>query len=189
MKKSVVDRIAAELAAIGEVLDRQEEVSLRIAAEEIYRKALLLAAASLFEAKITEAILEHVEEASSSQSVVSFVRNKGLKRQYHTLFNWEAKNVNQFFGLFGDAVKRNADSRLHADEGLSRGAVAFLRIGRERNLLVHQDFGSYSLGFTTSEILSLYSDGMTFVSAVPDILSAPYEREDGDEDAQESSPT
>ena len=45
-----------------------------------------------------------------------------------------------------------------------------MEIGRERNRLVHQDFGNYSLEKTSDEIYKLYSDALFFVEALPQKL-------------------
>lgn len=171
MMASSVDRLSGDLSAIAAVLDSQGETSLRIALEEVYRKALLLSAASNFEATITSAILGHVESTTNSMHVVSLVKNKALARQYHTLFDWEAKNANKFFSLFGDDFRQAMKDRLNEDPDLESSIKAFLRIGLERNFLVHGDFGSYSLELTTEEVLELHARAARFVQELPRCLA------------------
>ncbi len=53
---------------------------------------------------------------------------------------------------------------------LHESFAAFLEIGRERNRLVHQDFGVFALEKTTAEIHPLYTRAILFVDAVPGAL-------------------
>jgi hypothetical protein len=53
------------------------------------------------------------------------------------------------------------------DDKLARGIQAFLEIGRERNRLVHQNFGTFTLEKTTDEIYQLYESAIYFVEVLP----------------------
>lgn len=153
------------------VLEREAEPSLRITADDTFRKVLLLCAASHFERVVTESIVGFVSQASGSNPrVVEFVRLKGLKRQYHTLFAWKANNANQFFGLFGEDFKLAMEERLKADYELATAIRAFVELGDERNRLIHQDLGQYVLEKTSEEIFTLYKTATRFVEALPDLL-------------------
>lgn len=158
-----VDRLFEEsssvIAALGE-----SEPSLRIAAADNFRKALLLAAASHFEHRISTCVLEFVEECTNGSAlVVGFVKNKAIFRQYHTWFKWDETNANQFFGLFGTAFKQMMTERVRVSDGLKSSIRAFLEIGNERNKLVHQDFASFALEKTLEEIYALYKESLIFV--------------------------
>lgn len=48
---------------------------------------------------------------------------------------------------------------------------AFLEIGRERNRIVHQDYGAISLEKTAEEIYALYQKAEQFVEQLPRLLS------------------
>jgi len=168
---TVVDRLQAEFSDLIGILDKAGEISLRSAADDNLRKALLLAAASYFERRMTEAVLEFINKSTNGHALVtSFVRNKAISRQYHTWFNWDAKNANSFFGLFGEDFKKYMSKRVDKDEGLEGGIRAFLEIGNQRNRLVHQDFGSFSLEKTSEEIYGLYKKAAMFVDFFPDAL-------------------
>lgn len=67
-----------------------------------FSKALAIAAASEFEVDLATIIIDFVNERSGNDlQVASFVKSKAVKRQFHTYFNWEGANANQFFSLFG----------------------------------------------------------------------------------------
>ena len=50
------------------------------------------------------------------------------------------------------------------------GNQAFMEIGRDRNRLVHQNFGSFSLEKTSSEIYDAFRLATKFVDWFPDAL-------------------
>lgn len=75
-----------------------KQVSFEMYINDIYKKSLLLSAASYFEATITKSIHDYINAKSrQSPEIVAFVDNKAIKRQYHTFFNWDGNNANQFF--------------------------------------------------------------------------------------------
>ena len=53
------------------------------------------------------------------------------------------------------------------DDQLDISVKAFLEIGRERNRLVHQDYGTFTLEKTADEIYKLYQAALTFVEVLP----------------------
>ena len=61
-------------------------------------------------------------------------------------------------------------ARIRGDGDLDDSVRAFLELGRERNGLVHQDFGAVPLEKTTEEIHALYRRAMLFVESVPAAL-------------------
>jgi hypothetical protein len=171
LEETGVDRLYKEFKTLIEYIEQGNEISLRNTVDENFRKALLLSAASYFEHRITNDILEYMGEISNkNELLVSFVNNKAISRQYHTYFNWKDTNANSFFGLFGDIFSNFIKQEVRNSEQLSSSIKAFLEIGRERNRLVHQDFGTFSLEKTSDEIYLLYKDALVFVNALPDKL-------------------
>lgn len=168
MNRSVVDRLHNEIADLISVLEKTGEISLRNTADDNFRKSLLLAAASYFEHRITEEVLFFVRECSSNNQLVeALVHNKAISRQYHTWFNWDEKNANQFFGIFGKKFKEQMKASVRENEALDSSVQAFMEIGRERNRLVHQDFGSFSMEKTSEEIYRLYLEAILFLDSMP----------------------
>lgn len=168
---TVVARLHAEFRALADLLSGAGEPSLLVTADDCFRKALLLSAASHFETIVTEAIVRFFEESSSNnERVIEFVRRKALTRQYHTLFDWEAKNANRFFAFFGNACRTSFEEKCKTEPRFDAAMSAFLEVGRERNRLVHQNFGAFSLEKTAEEIFELYSSAEYFVGAIQDLL-------------------
>src|SRR5688500_1184271 len=103
MAETIVDKLYADFRELALFLETNSEPSFQSLVDEQFRKSLLLAAASYFEDRVTGSLLEFFEGASNNNKLIAeFIKNQGISRKYHTLFNWDAKNANQFFGLFGD---------------------------------------------------------------------------------------
>jgi hypothetical protein len=133
-----------------------------------FRKGLLLAAASYFESRVCNAVLDFVRaRANGSPLVENFVRNKAIARQYHSWFSWEARNANQFFGLFGSQFKALMETRVRGSLDMQGAVRAFLELGNERNRLVHENYATFSMEKTLDEIYELYGRAIAFVDFLP----------------------
>jgi RiboL-PSP-HEPN len=166
--KTIVDRYYTDFDELLCHLDKAGEISLRNVVEANFRKVLLLVTASYFEWVITQNILEFVGRFSNNTgAIVEFVKNKAMNRQYHLLFDWNTNNANQFYSFFGDKFKGFMRGVIESDRELEFAVRAFMEIGRERNRLVHQDFGSFSLEKTAAEIYELYQQAFRFVEVIP----------------------
>lgn len=80
------------------------------------------------------------------------------------------------FWIFGDDFRSHMAKVVQNDVNLQKSIADFLEIGRERNRLVHQDYGSYFLEKTAEEIFALYASALVFVEFIPKALrdySAP----------------
>lgn len=168
MPETIVDRLNGEFSALLQILEDAKEISLRSTADDNFRKSLLMDSASHFEHKMTEHVLNFIHKSTNGNLLAtSFVKNKAVSRQYHTWFNWEQRNANSFFGLFGDGFCTFMKEKVGKDQDLADSIRAFLEIGAGRNRLVHQDFGSFYLEKTSPEIYQLYKKAMKFVNDFP----------------------
>ena len=168
---TVVDKLYGEFLALIQMMDRYGAVSFRNTLNDNFRKAILLSAASHFEFKITSDVLEYCVEVASGNSLVpSLIRNKAVSRQYHTWFDWNRSNANTFFAMFGEDFKAHMAVIIGKDENLAKSISDFMEIGRERNRLVHQDYGSFFLEKTAEEIFASYASALVFVEFVPKAL-------------------
>lgn len=120
---------------------------------------------------MTDTVLSFVSDTSNHHALVTaFVRNKAVRRQYHTWFQWDAANANSFFGLFGEGFLGFMKQKIKNDNELAASIRAFLELGNDRNRLVHQDFASFPLEKTSNEIYDLFRKAMIFVDAFPTSL-------------------
>ncbi len=171
MSASVVDRVHKEFAELLQVLDKMKEVSLHNTVDDNCRKLLLMAAASYFERRMTDTILNFSAEITTKDHVLTcLVKKKVVNRQYHSWFDWNVRNANRFFSLFGASFQQSMKEIVNGDNDLDSSIRAFMEIGRERNRLVHQDFGSFLLEKTSGEIYTLYRTALRFVEWFPDAI-------------------
>lgn len=168
---SPVDRLYSESSAVIQALQNTSDVSLQITASDHFRKALLLAAASYFEHRVCNSVMDFVRERTGgSLSIESFVRNKAINRQYHSWFRWDENNANYFFSYFGAEFKSVMMEKVKQSESLRASVQAFLEVGNERNKLVHQDYATFPLEKTLDEIYRLYQNACMFVDYFPEAL-------------------
>ena len=173
MADTIVARLYAEFRALVQMLEAGGEPSLRNTAEDCFRKALLLSAASYFETVVLNILINFTSQLSAgNEQLIEFVKRQALNRRYHTLFDWDSNSANKFLSLFGDTFRTTVEARVKTDDGLAESIRAFLEMGRERNRLVHQDFGNFALEKTTDEIFGLYEAGLRFVDALPGLLNS-----------------
>jgi hypothetical protein len=161
-----IDKIFKDLLELKIILQEKNDISLLSSIMSMMTKGLLIAAASYFESIICETLLNHAasELSSREHGLVEFIKNKAIKRQYHTFFSWDAANANKFFSLFGDKYREKMVEKTKRDSEFNKGTVSFLQLGSLRNELTHNDFGSYSIQATSEEIYQLYKDAKTFVN-------------------------
>ena len=168
---TAVDLLHGEIEDLLAFLDAASEVSLRNTVDGNFRKALLLAAASNYEKRLTEGVLAFVREVTSEDHVVAWlVSGRVVTRQYHTWFDWKGSNANKFFSMFGRSFSRYVRRIINEDSSLSSSIEAFMEIGRDRNRMVHDDYASFSLEKTSAEIYETYQLGSKFVDWVPQAL-------------------
>ena len=163
---TIIDQFHDDFQSIVDSID-PAEIHLRNTAEETLRKSLLVATASHFERELTQLVrnMAHTHSAGS-ELIAEFIQNKAIKRQYHTYFDWNARNANSFFGLFGKEFRSHMTSRVSSDTKLRQSIVAFLELGRDRNLLVHEDFANFNLEKTRDEIFQRYVEARLFIRSL-----------------------
>jgi len=159
-----VEALYSDNAEVAAFLGEQQQISYLSAAEDSFRKVLLLAAASYFETTLIDVVLTYVNgQLKPNHPLHKIVKTKGIDRLYHTWFDWDVRNANKFFGMFGDDFKAYMRARIEADPALEKGIAAFMEIGSLRNLLVHRNFAEFTVDKTPAEIYALYQSAIAFV--------------------------
>ena len=163
---TIIDKLYSDNVTLLDYLSAQGEVSLRQIAEESFRKALVLSAASYFEYEIVEALRTYaVRRAGADECILAMLRTRVLSRQYHTFFDWPNRRVGPFYGLLGDVIGTELKQECSA-AALKTAVDAFLELGNLRNELVHQNFAGYAFEKTTKEVYELYNTASKFVNLV-----------------------
>ena len=159
-----IERLCEEHDELIEHLLATGKITWKSRADDQFAKALLLAVASRFEAQLTDCVVEIFESATDgSDALVSFVQKEAVERRYHTWFSWDAKNANSFFRSFGEEFKNAMEAKVKNDPALDDAVKAFLELGRLRNELVHEDYATFSMQKTPSEVLERYHAAARFV--------------------------
>lgn len=172
MRCAKITSLHDEYSELIEFYKSNNQVSFEMYINDTYKKSLLLSVASFFEATITKALHDYVDKKSrQTPEIVALVDNKALKRQYHTFFNWDGNNANQFFGLFGEDFKQRAREEIRS-RALDDAETAFMSVGRERNRLVHQNYVEAQINDTFEEIWVKYTKACNFVELITDLLSS-----------------
>lgn len=164
----VVERLYTDLSALAQALVSSSP-SLAVSVTETASKALLLAAASRFETEFGE-MFEAIAGELGANCLAQFAINQGVKRKFHTLFDWDSANANKLFSLFGQDFKRRAAARVSVDQDFAVSMAQFMKVGRNRNLLVHSDFAAYPLEFTLDELIAQYRQAREFLPIVRSLL-------------------
>ena len=77
--------------------------------------------------------------------------------------------------MFGPDFKDYVQKEIKLKE-VESSIQAFIEIGRDRNLQVHQDFGSFTLEKTSQEIYALYTKAIEFVTWFPGAIRCMIHR-------------
>ena len=167
MSETIVDRIYNDNLALLEYLRQCQQISFVSQFDSTFKKDLLLASASYFEDEVCKIVQAFVErKAGGDECIVSLVKQKVIKRQYHTYFEWEAKNANKFFGMFGEGFQRKLKQKIIDDPTLDTAVKAFLELGNMRNCLVHQNYAIYRIDKTAEEVYTLYKKAAFFIQCL-----------------------
>lgn len=154
------------------LVDRKE-ISFANAAADNFRRSLVLAIASYFEHRVTDLVREVPRKhAMKHPFICALIERKAISRQYHTYFNWEAKNANSFFALFGDEYSGKAEKDVKQSVALGDSIKAFLKLGHTRNQLVHGNYVNFPVDMTTEEIFEMFQSALAFPSYLERTLLA-----------------
>ena len=166
-----IERLCEEHDELIEHLLATGRITWKTRADDQFAKALLLAVASHFETRMTRSVIEMFNDATmGSDALVSFVRANAVARRYHSWFQWDAKNANQFFGFFGKDFRTAMSAKVQNDPELNDAIRAFLELGDLRNQLVHEDYATFSMQKTPTEVLAQYRSARRFVDGFADDL-------------------
>jgi hypothetical protein len=106
------------------------------------------------------------EELPEQHPLFRIVKTKAIDMQYHAWFDWDKRQANKFFRMFGDGFSNFMQPKLTENPQLEKAIAAFLEIGDLRNRMVHQNFATFTLEKTLEEVYSLYRDAAPFVYTV-----------------------
>ena len=151
------------------------EISFASYIDNVYKKVLLLSAASYFESEISQKIIDYAKAVTKTdQRIAVLVEKKVIERQYHTFFAWDCNNTNSFWSLFGAETKEKVRKKIKEDSALEQAEKDFLDLGNKRNQLVHQNFSEHDINTTIDEIYNEYLSACKFVEFVSTVLNTSF---------------
>ncbi|EKO3957021.1 HEPN domain-containing protein [Vibrio fluvialis] len=159
----VINNMFREFEENYQYLMENQQVSFATDYKAQFSKVLLLSVASYFESRVTEQ-LKSILFADQCSMVKSFLENKALSRQYHTLFNWKqgAGGANQFFGFLGKGFGQFMDRKKDEQPELKQSIANFMELGYARNLMVHENYATFKLEMTSDDIKSKFESAILF---------------------------
>jgi len=147
-----------------------QDLSFKSFVEPHLTKTFLFSCASYYESQIQKIIENFLGSITKDERLICFAVNKGIKRQYHTYFDWDSKNgnppenINNFLGLFGREFKDKISTEIKNNEKYFNGMMAFLLIGNLRNKMAHNNFLEYALPKTFEEIMEMNEQADLFLT-------------------------
>ncbi len=175
MQSDRIERQYQDEQDLHQYLMESNEISFASYIDDVYKKVLLLSAASYFESVISEAVIDFAKRAASVDSRIAvLVEKKAISRQYHTLFQWTQKNTNSFWGLFGEETKKKVRGIIDSSEEMKQAEIDFLDLGNRRNLLVHENFSEYDVNITVDEIYKKYQSACKFIAFIPEVFKTTF---------------
>lgn len=166
-----VEELKLSADSVKDFLTSKGEISLVVTAEDVWRKSLLIAAASHFEHELGKAIERSANRCDVPPNFRSLIEAKAITRQFYTYFDFKSSNTNKLFMMFGLLCKERAEKKIKHSEVLKSSQAAFLKICSLRNQMVHSNYASFSIDLTTEEIYRLYQEGCRFVDFFEAIIS------------------
>lgn len=168
--RDVIDKIYKNYQENSKFLDDNKNISLLTDYIDNLSKTLLLCIASYFEEEI-KATIHKVLNADDKLILKEFLENKALDRQFHTLFDWKSGNANKFFKYFGSDFSNYVKSYIESNENDLKLAIEnFIKIGSQRNQLVHGNYATFNNEYTVNEIYEIYLSACNFVDLLPDLF-------------------
>lgn len=151
-------------------LIEQGMVSFATEYKSQFSKVMVLSAASFFESRVVEEVKINLNP-SDCELTNEFISRKALTRQYHTLFNWDSNNANQFFSLMGDGFKSYMATKVRESGDLSSAISDFISIGRLRNRLAHENYALFQVNDTAEEIYNKFINANNnFINRLPTLF-------------------
>lgn len=161
---TIIDSNFRQHISLTKFLNDNNEVSLKLDADRMFTKVLVLSSASYFEDRITKMISDYCSDITDNNGLIlSFIKVKALERQYHTLFDWKENNANKFFTHFGEELKTKHKTDIKTSQELKEYEQDFMFLGRTRNTLVHSNFASFFIDETHEEIYKKFKNSIKFI--------------------------
>ena len=175
MESERIERQYQDSKELFQYLLGKGEISFATYIDSVYKKVLVLSAASYFESAISGLVSLYAKRVSGSDKrIVTLIENKVLERQYHTFFDWKTNNTNAFWKMFGKETYDAVRAQIDGDGELKEAERSFMELGRQRNLLVHENFAEFDVNITVEEIYKKYKSASSFIDYISKVLDPDF---------------
>lgn len=158
-----VEDLKSSADSVKSYLMEKGEISLVNTAEDVWRKSVLIAAASYFEHELGKAIGRSIAAHDVPTQFQSLIDSKAVSRQFYSYFDFNSANTNKLFNSFGANCKEKAEAEIKASGELKEAQKGFLEVCSLRNQMVHSNYAAFSIDLTTDEIYEKYQKGRKFL--------------------------
>lgn len=162
---SIIDLYRSQNDVISK-LQEMGDISLATAVAGSLSKILIISSASYFEDHIKRCVAQLTKKHSNAM-ICEFCRVTAIDRGYATWFDWKSQNANKFFSLFGEEAKNSANTTVANNIKLSDSIKNFIYIGSQRNLVVHNNFLTFTITDTPDEIFKKIESAQDFLNFIP----------------------
>jgi len=145
---------------------------------DLYLKVFTIICFNAFEKRITTILplilsgeinnsenIEIKSDFNEKDYMSSFLKKNSFQMKFHTLFDWNAGNVNKLLGMFEKDVKDEIREGIRKSDEIKEGEKSFISIGVSRNKLVHNGIYEEKTHFIDLEyVYSEYNKALTFVT-------------------------
>ncbi len=168
--KQAIDSLYTDFTENYERLVSIGEISFANSYKSQFAKVILLASASYFESATT-LVIHSMLNPAQCQITKTFIENKALTRQYHSLFDWNNRSANKFFAYFGADFKAFMTAKLRQDAEIKGSIDNFLELGYLRNQLAHENYALFRLNLTPEEIYAKFLDAHSFIDNLSNYMT------------------
>ncbi len=164
MSAKEIDAFYETHQALYAYLLAERQVSFANEVSNNFRRSLVLAIASHFEHEVAGIMRQlPVRYAASHPFISELLEQKAIAFQYHTYFEWDGRNANRFFRLFGVEFRDSMKVAIQADRAVDDSVKAFLELGNLRNRLVHLNYVTFDVDKSPEDIIGLYHLALRFI--------------------------
>jgi len=156
-------------------LNKNSELSNAMFIGSIIPKIAIISAASEYEKRILTLLEQSASNLDNKEGLIlGLVRNKAIKRQYHTYFDWDNLKIGSFQSLVGPKLSKLLNDKMNKNSVFKQSVQSFLEIGGYRNILVHSDFLSCPINLSIDAVGIKINEANNFVVWLESEIGSAY---------------
>jgi len=160
---SSIDDLYSSLESILENMSETNPTKY-ISLSNLLSRVIIIAAASEFEVRITEAIASMKVDNIKIKELVK----KFTTRQFWNMFsfNEKSKNINHFLSYFGEDFEKSVSKEINNNTELNQDMEYFIKLVQWRNKLSHEGFLRSNIPWTYNESFDRYKKAKNLIEFI-----------------------